>query len=271
MKKIYTILAICALLSLFATETKAQIIKGEAFMGLNLSQIDGDKAYGYHHPGFHGGLGVLIPVYQKDYFNIDLSLEAVFNHRGAHQGRIYNDTLSNGNVITGEYDVKMNYLEVPFMIYFSDKQINSLGIGVSYGRLVKLREYEHGKLTDLNINYKGDDRYRLEDWCILADLKFRLHERLKLGFRYQYSLAPIRTRSFDLVNGQPDIEWQNVDQYNNVITARLIYVFNEDRSQYIYDEYQFTGDNPKIHQKMIDKQLKKLKKKQAKAEKKAGK
>ena len=50
------------------------------------------------------------------------------------------------------------------------------------------------------------------------------------------------------------------------ITARLIYVFNEDRSQYIYDEYHFTGDNPKIHQKMIDKRLKKLKKQQEKEE-----
>lgn len=269
MKKIFTILTACVLLSLFATEAKAQIVKGEAFMGLNLSQIDGDKAYGYTHPGFHGGLGVLIPVYQKDYFNIDLSLEVAFNHRGAHQGKIYADTLSNGSVITGEYDVYMNYLEVPLMVYFSDKQITSLGLGVSYGRLVGLREYEHGKLTEVNINYKGEDRYKLDDWCFLADLKFRLHERLKLGLRYQYSLAPIRTRSFELVNGQPDPEWQNEPQYNNVITARLIYVFNEDRSQYIYDEYHFTGDNPKIHQKMIDKRLKKLRKQQEKEAKKA--
>jgi len=58
---------------------------------------------------------------------------------------------------------------------------------------------------------------------------------------------------------------------NYTITARLIYVFNEDRSQYIYDEYEFHGDNPRIHQKAIDRQLKKLKKQQAKAEKKAAK
>jgi hypothetical protein len=270
MKKIYTILFLCVIL-LLSTEVKAQIVKGEAFMGLNLTQIDGDKAYGYKHPGFHGGLGAIVPIYQKDYFDIDFSLEVVFNHRGAHQGRIYADTLSNGDIITGEYDVHMNYLEVPMMIYFSDKQIYSLGIGASYGRLVGLREYEHGKLTDVNLNYQGEDRYKLSDWCILADLKFRLHERLKFGIRYQYSLAEIRNRDFILVNGQPDPEWQNVSQYNNVVTARLIYVFNEDRSQYIYDEYHFTGDNPKIHQKAIDKQLKKLKKKQAKAAKKAGK
>ena len=90
MKKIYTILFLCVIL-LLSTEVKAQIVKGEAFMGLNLTQIDGDKAYGYNHLGFHGGLGALVPIYNKDYFDIDFSLEVVFNHKGAHQGRIYAD------------------------------------------------------------------------------------------------------------------------------------------------------------------------------------
>ena len=268
MKRIFTILIMSVFLSLFTMESHAQIIKGEGFLGFNLSQIDGDQAYGYTHFGLHGGVGAIIPVYQKDNFNIDIALEVAFNNRGSHQRRLYNDTLASGEIVTGEYDVKMNYLEVPLMVYFSDKQIASFGIGASYGRLVGLKEYEHGKLTDVNLNYTGEDKYNLNDWCVLADLKFRIYERLKLGFRFQYSMAKIRTRDFYLVNGDFDC---TRDQYNNVITARLIYVFNEDRSQYIYDEYQFTGDNPRIHQKAIDKQLKKLKKKQAKAEKKAGK
>ena len=78
-------------------------------------------------------------------------------------------------------------------------------------------------------------------------------------------MAKIRTRPFYLANGNPDCPR---DQYNNTITARLIYVFNEDRSQYIYDEYEFHGDNPKIHQKALDKKLKKLRKQEEKAAKK---
>lgn len=255
----------CVFLSLFTTETKAQIVKGEGFIGLNLSQIDGDAIYGYNHAGLHAGIGAIVPIYQKNNFNIDVALEVVFNHRGSHQKGFYNDTIGDV-VITGDYDVNMNYMEVPLMIYFSDKQITSFGIGASYGRLVGLREYEHGIETDVNLNYKGPDRYNLNDFCILADLKFRIYEKLKLGIRYQYSMAKIRTRDFYKVNGEYDY---TETQYNNVITARLIYVFNEDRSQYIYDEYQFTGDNPKIKQKTIDKKLKKLKKQKEKAEKKA--
>ena len=269
MKKIFTILILCAFFSLFTTSAKAQIVKGESFLGFNLSQIDGDKAYGYKRIGIHGGLGVLVPVYSKGNFNIDASLEVVFNQRGSHQNPIYRDTL-NGKPITGAYDVYLNYLEVPVMVYFTDKQITSLGIGASYGRLVGLKEFEHGEETKVNLSYKGSDKFNLDDFCILVDLKFRIYERLKLGIRYQYSLGAIRTRDFDLVNGEPDLEWQDVKQYNNVITARLIYVFNEDRSQYIYDKYVFTGDNPRIHQKTIDRKLKKLKKQKEKAARKAG-
>lgn len=267
MKRIYTLLLTCMFLSFIATESNAQIVKGEAFLGLNATQIDGDQAYGYRHFGIHGGFGGIVPIYQKNNFNIDFSMEVVFNQKGSHQGQIYNDTVGN-NVITGEYDCYMNYLEVPVLFYFTDKGMYSLGIGASYGRLVNLKEYEHGKLTDVNVNYNGPDKYNLNDFCVLADAKIRLYERLKLGIRFQYSMAKIRTRDFYLVNGEYDC---TRDQYNNSITARLIYVFNEDRSQYIYDEYEFQGDNPRIHQKAIDKKLKKLRKQEEREAKKSAK
>ncbi len=266
MKKLYAILIMSVFLSLFTTELKAQIVKLEGFAGLNLSQIDGDQAYGYDRIGLHAGIGAIVPVYQKGNFDIEIAIEAAFNQRGSHQAQQFVET-ENG--ITGEYDIYMSYLETPLMIYFTDKQITSFGIGMSIGKLSYLKEYEHGKETDINISYQGEDKYNLYDFCILAELKFRIHEKLKMGLRYQYSMLPIRERDYNLVNGEPDIEWQNVKQYNNVITARLIYVFNEDRSQYIYDEYKFTGDNPKIQQKAIDKKLNKLRKEREKAEKKS--
>ena len=252
-------------LSLITTDVKAQLVKGEAFLGLNMSQIDGDKAYGYKRLGLHAGLGGLVPVYQKGNFDIDFSMEIVFNQRGSHQRQQFKE---DENGITGEYDVYMNYLEVPILFYFSDRQIYSLGIGASYGRMIGLKEYEHGKKTNVDLLYKGADKYNLNDFCIIAEAKVRLYERLKLAVRYQYSMAKIRTRDFYLVNGDFDC---TREQYNNTITARFIYVFNEDRSEYIYDEYEFHGDNPRVHQKAIDKQLKKLRKQKAKAEKKAGK
>lgn len=251
----------CVFLSIISTEVKAQIIKGETFLGLNLSQIDGDQAYGYRRFGLHAGVGAIVPVYQKNNFNFDIALEIAFNQRGSHQRAQYNET-DKGE--TGAYDVYMNYLEVPLLFYFSDKQLASLGIGASYGRLVGLREYEHGKRTDVDLNYTGEDKYNLNDFCVLADVKVRIYERLKFGVRFQYSMSKIRTRQFKLINGENgDLR----EQYNNCITARLIYIFNEDKTQYVDDTYEFKGDNPRIHQKAIDKKIKKLKKKQEKTAK----
>lgn len=265
MKKIYTILVISIILLITSVEAKSQIIKGEAFLGMNMSQIEGDNAYGYHRLGLHGGLGAIVPVFQKNNFNFDIALEVAFNQRGSHQRQQY---LEKENGFTGEYDLYLNYLEVPLLFYFSDKNLASIGIGASYGRLVGLKEYEHGKLTNVNLNYNGPDKYNLNDFCFLADAKIRIYDRLKLGVRFQYSLTEIRTRDFFLINGEYD---ETRKQYNNSVTARLIYVFNEDRTQYIDDTYEFKGDNPRIHQKAIDRKIKKLKKKQAKAEKKAAK
>lgn len=261
MKRIFTLFIIASFLLMIPAKVKSQIIKGEGFLGLNLSQVDGDQAFGYHRFGLHAGLGAIVPVYQKGNFGIDFSLEIALNQKGSYQRPQYKDD----NGMTGEYDLRMNYLEVPVLFYFSDKQIASLGVGASYGRVIGLKEYEHGKQTEVNLNYTGKDKYNLNDFCVIADAKVRLYERLKLGVRFQYSMFKIRTRDFYLVNGNFDC---TRNQYNNVITARLIYVFNEDRSQYIYDEYEFHGDNQRIHQKAIDKKLKKLRKQQEKAEKK---
>ena len=261
MKKISTTLLTFVLLSIISTDIKAQIVKGEAFLGLNMSQIDGDNAHGYHRYGLHGGLGAIVPVYQKDYFSFDIALEVAYNQRGSYQRQQYKE---DENGFTGEYDIRLNYLEVPLLFYFSDKNLASVGIGASYGRLIGLKEYEHGKPTNVNLTYNGPDKYNLNDFCFLADAKIRLYERLKLGIRFQYSMAKIRTRDFYLINGEYE---ETRDQYNNCITARLIYVFNEDRTQYIDDTYEFKGDNPRIHQKAIDKKIKKLKKKQARKEK----
>lgn len=290
MKRFCTILLMCFLMSVFSTDVKAQIVKGECFMGLNLSQVYGDGTNGYKRFGLHGGLGALVPIYSQGDFDIEFSLEIAFNQRGAHDNSVafHYDADGDGtidkNYHYGKYDLYMNYMEIPMLFYFSDKQIYSLGLGASYGRLIGLREYELGESTDIDINTGYENGgYKQNDFCVLIDGKVRLHERLKLGVRFQYSMFSIRER-YDLYEVNKNINFDNTlpkeeidklrpsqrpTQYNNNVSIRLIYVFNEDRSQYIYDEYRFTGDNPKIHQKAIDKELKKLKKKQAKEAKKS--
>ena len=72
--------------------------------------------------------------------------------------------------------------------------------------------------------------YRANDFNICADLRVRLWEGLHAELRYQYSLRPLRTRMFysDPALTQPN---QIRQQYNNTITLRLVYIFNERRSK----------------------------------------
>ncbi len=254
------LLSILFVLTLMLTyhESNAQIIKGEAFLGGNLSQIDGDETAGFNKLGFYGGLGAIVPIYKKNNFTLEGCIEVVFNQKGSHQRQQYVD---NGDGKTGAYDLYMNYAEVPVMIYFTDKQVTSFGLGFSYGRLVGLREYEHGVKTNVTVT---SGEYNTNDYSILAEVKLRLYERLKLGVRYQYSLAKIRTRDFTYLDDS--YTWTR-DQYNNLFTVRLIWVFNENRDEFFREEYRFDGD-PKFHRKAIERDLKKLKKKEARKEKK---
>jgi len=272
MKKFFLIGLFIALAAL-TNVAKAQIFLGEAFVGYNLSQVDYDH-YGimeFHRSGIQAGVGVLTPIWKKNNFSIDLSLEVLYNQKGSYQGvRTKNgDNLNDSTVIvTGEYDLRLNYGEVPIMVYFNDKNVVSAGIGVSYARLTKIRLKEHGiDITDLK-----KDEFNKNEFNILADVKIRLYKRLKLGFRYSYSITPVRT----IINGE---YYQNLpednptyydkkEQRNSLFTLRLTYVFNEKAENLQREEYRYTGDNPKFHNKAVERQYKKMKRKQEREAKK---
>lgn len=261
MKKIISILAIAFTL-VSVSNMRAQVFLGEAFIGTNICQVDGDMIMGYFKPGINVGLGVITPVWKKNNFSLDLSLEVVFNQKGSKQGVKYKDGVvdEDGNILTGEYDLSMNYGEVPFMIYFTDKKFASAGVGVSYARLMKVKEYEHGMPTNVTAS---SGEFNQNEYNILADVKIRVYKRLKLGFRYSYSMNPIRTREYFDLQGNSLGEKK---QYNNLFTFRLTYVFNERLEDLVREEYRYTGDNPKFHDMEVEKQIKKLKRKQQREE-----
>ena len=247
----------------------AQIIKGEVFAGGNLCQVDGDECYGFKKIGVNAGAGALIPFTSW----MDLGLEVMFSQKGAYKrdSLVYNSTYPHA------YNLKLNYVEVPLMLYFTDKDIASIGIGVSYGRLVGLKELDDGRPSNYEgvtigtgdgcLHWRNDDpnlpdisqiddieelnaivyqqypnityvteavansnTYRAHDFNICADLRFRIWEGLHLEARYEYSLHPLRYRMYYADQNQL-LANQIRKQYNNSITIRLVYIFNEHRSK----------------------------------------
>ena len=212
---------------------------------------------------------------------MDIGLEVLFNQKGAYKGDSINQHLG---LYTGTYKLNLNYAEIPVMVYLTDKDRYSLGVGVSYGRIVGLQEYVNGQSTairlgDGQIHWRNEeagfpdlsqatngkeltkllyeagypqdapieelvpqviansDSYRAHDFNICADLRVRLWEGIHAELRYQYSLAPIRTRLFykdvnETILKTDDSRVQPIQrQYNNSITLRVVYLFNEHRAK----------------------------------------
>ena len=248
----------------------AQIIKGEVFAGGVASQVDGDECYRFRKFGVHAGAGALVPVTSW----MDVGLEVLFNQKGAYKGDSLNLHLGP---LTGRYNLKLNYVEVPLMVYLTDKDRYSIGIGVSYGRIVGLNESLNGVATDIGLGdgklhwadeSQGDlpeigytnnidqlaalvhtagfadslsipqvvansTTYRNRDISLCANFRVRLWEGIHAELRYQYSIAPIRNRLF--YEDQAETTLHPVHpiqlQYNNCITLRVVYIFNEHRSK----------------------------------------
>ena len=277
MKRFRILFPLFAFLMVAPTLLHAQIVKGELFLGGNITQVDGDECYRFRKLGVHAGAGALIPITNW----MDIGLEVLFNQKGAYKGDSINQHLG---LYTGTYKLNLNYAEIPVMVYLTDKDRYSLGVGVSYGRIVGLQEYVNGQSTairlgDGQIHWRNEeagfpdlsqatngkeltkllyeagypqdapieelvpqviansDSYRAHDFNICADMRVRLWEGIHAELRYQYSLAPIRTRLFykdvnETILKTDDSRVQPIQrQYNNSITLRVVYLFNEHRAK----------------------------------------
>ncbi len=277
MKRFRILIPLFSLLMATPTLLRAQIVKGELILGGNITQVDGDECYRFRKPGVHVGAGALIPLTSY----LDVGLEVLFNQKGAYKGDSINQHLG---LYTGTYKLNLNYAEIPVMIYLTDKDRYSLGVGVSYGRIVGLQEYVNGQSTairlgDGQIHWRNEadglpdisqatdikeltkmlyaagypqnaaieelvpqviansDSYRGNDFSICADARVRIWEGIHAELRYQYSLVPIRTRLFykdvnETLLKTDDSRVQPLQrQYNNSITLRVVYLFNERRAK----------------------------------------
>lgn len=259
--KRFLILALLLLIIMPLSSLKAQIVKGEVFFGGNACQVDGDECYGYKKLGLHAGAGALVPVTNF----MDIGLEVLFNQKGAFK----RDSIQYGSTYPHAYNLKLNYAEVPLMVYLTDKDKFSVGFGVSYGRVVGIDEkidrissgtgvgdghlywkngYDGPDLGDItNLEQLGElfykdlgfndtihipqfvansNTYSSNDICFCANLRCRIWKGFHAELRYQYSLKPIRTRLY-YQNITETLPSQIRLQRNNLVTLRIVYIFNE--------------------------------------------
>jgi len=205
----------------------SQHILGAVSAGINLSQVDGDEVYGFKKVGFNGGPSVIIPFGKDKKWSV--TLELLFSQLGSRQKSVYPVSNTIDSARAGFYDgyrLSLNYVQIPVIVHFTDKRFLAGGLGFQYGQLVGVTEYE-----DYNDN-RGFARstttlqgpYTRADIQALADVRIRIYRGFWFNVRYSYSILPIRTREF--VNPFFGNTWLR-KQYNNVISLRLVYIFND--------------------------------------------
>jgi hypothetical protein len=204
----------------------SQWMYGAISAGMNLSQVDGDEEYGYKKVGFTGGPSVIKPLGKNR--NWSLTMELLFSMKGSREKSQYpaNDTVVDTVNYYDGYKLNLDYVEIPLMVHYTDKKIIAGGVGFSYGQRVGYKELEdHNKSSGWQ-TMNADTAYSNFDLSVIADLKIRIWKRLWLNGRFSYSMLPIRTRVYSVPATPTDVTWTR-KQYNNVISIRLTYVFNE--------------------------------------------
>jgi hypothetical protein len=210
-KSIFLISTLVLSLLLCSDKIEAQEFRGGFTMGMNVTKVIGDHIFGFRKYGFHGGAVGTIPLKGNFLF----TLETLYSEKGSYQKR--------PTLYYRQYRLELDYVEIPMMIQYNDRDIITIGAGFAYGRLVDVKEWDRGVRTTASLT-GANALYDRSDYQALVDLKFRLVHRLSMNIRYQTSIRKIRVAHFKDDFGQR--EWER-NQYNNSLTFRVAWIFND--------------------------------------------
>ncbi len=179
-------------------------------VGVNASQITGDKTGGYNKIGIQAGLRGVAFISEK----FDLSTELLFSQRGSRSEK------NNPRFAFGAGVIQLNYIEVPVLANYKDwldpegeyYKINFLA-GLSYGRLISAS-------TNRESSHTGEeDNFAKNDISFMAGVTFYATKNIGITGRF--------TRSINLLYDNRDEG--NQSGFNSLrgylITLQGVYMF----------------------------------------------
>jgi len=246
----FSFLLYCFLFFCFLPSASAQRFIGGIAAGINATQVDGDEIFGYNKVGFNGGPYVKLMLDERQRFS--LTMELLYTQKGAQKRY----PAPNGvRIAIGDtafidprypeenmkffYNLRTDYLELPLLVHFEDpKSKFGIGVGVTWARLVYIREIQHDfRRLDSTFNTRGarridqasdPGRYKKNDWGVIVDVRVPIYKALKFNFRFQYSMAPFGKERRFYDSTSPNREGSITRRpFHNTLTFRLIYSFNE--------------------------------------------
>ena len=193
MKKVFLLTALLYNLSLFAQKFEAGFVGG-----FSASQISGDGLAGFDKGGARLGAYISYPLKNK---RINFEVGMQYLQKGSKQ--------PSGERGISNYNINLQYLEVPFTVNYSLKSGLLLETGIGAGILVNYTEENaNGTLLGESPNTLALD--------FLCGIQYQLFEQLKINVRYGNSITPIRKESVEN-------SLENKDWYSSLVTFALMY------------------------------------------------
>lgn len=190
---------------------KDGLFKGLFHVGINASQIDGDKEYGYKYLGFHGGIGAMVRFHR----NLSISMEMNYSMKGA-KARYTQTGRTPQNNNAQKYIASLDYIDVPVSLNVHDKKFVMISIGLTPAVLVRYKELDYtGNDVSSRPPYGLPNKF---DLSAFLGFHFVIKQHFMLGGKFSYSLIKLRpSYPGTKVNGQ----------YNNVLTFRFMYILDK--------------------------------------------
>lgn len=164
------------------------IFEGGVVAGLVMSQVHGDYLGGFNKIGFTGGPELHVNFTQSWF----MSMEMLFIQKGSRS------TPLNNNGYT--YLLRFNYVEVPLLINYNDKNQLIFQAGIAYGRLFDAKEEINGYDYDDDSGFFNDELSYVVGGTFLVGAQ----KHIGINFRYEGSIFsvgdPLDPSAFGLAN-----------------------------------------------------------------------
>lgn len=219
-RKLRTIISLIIFLSAIFFQAHAQnpenyyveepkLFSGGLIAGTNFCQVDGDRYAGYFKIGINAGAVLYASISNR----FSLSMELLYSEKGSRSNFRQNSSSKLYTIVSQK--INLSYAEIPVLLNIYDKKKSHLGAGLSYSQLISGTEN-----LVMSPNYAYDPAnypFKKSDLNFIASANLNLVKGLYANLRFQYSILPIRTTV--------DYEIARSQQYNNLWTLRLMYLF----------------------------------------------
>lgn len=184
----------------------SQNFNGGVLAGMTATQVDGDGYGGYHRAGAIAGVWVGHGLTNQ----LSIRTELKFIQKGSYQR--FTDGAGG---TTGFYSLRLNYIDMPYLLEYHFRDDIVPFAGLSIGFLWKAKE------SDASGSYPEEDiaMFRKMELAATAGAEYKITKSISFCASISYSMLPVRPHK-GLITYR-----LNQGQYNNVLQFYFRYRF----------------------------------------------